>query len=332
MQGSPEIMSSVISCQKGPDSPTPPCTLSRMHPRPLPGTFTGSPGVCEQMRGKQMLGKVLLSGHGLACVLCTHHEKHQLVCWSQEERKDTHSTAKTPQTHSNKLDRPMAAKPQTWGRESSQNWQSPLANYSDTPTIRTYYQTPLRSCWCLLLSTTGAINPQYSLYCDSNDSRDLLRPLWRATEIKECLPSMNGSWDPTSFMKGAEVATALTAEPQSPVQGCSRGQGDRCGPRFLLGLQHGEAGAPAALCPPLTLGARARACPAKPGWLLSPPAPSSSRQHGSVSLDFFMILFFSIISGLQRSLNFLLHSKATQSHIRIYILFLTLSSVMLHPK
>ena len=47
-----------------------------------------------------MLGKVLLSGHGLACVLCTHHEKHQLVCWSQEEREERHTqhSQDTPDT------------------------------------------------------------------------------------------------------------------------------------------------------------------------------------------------------------------------------------------
>ena len=41
------------------------------------------------------------------------------------------------------------------------------------------------------------------------------------------------------------------------------------------------------------------------------------------------ILIFSIIAGLQCSVNFLLYSKVTQSHIHIYILFITLSSIML---
>ena len=40
---------------------------------------------------------------------------------------------------------------------------------------------------------------------------------------------------------------------------------------------------------------------------------------------FTMIFIFSIIAGLQCSVNFLLYSKVTQSHI--YILFLTLSSI-----
>ena len=38
-----------------------------------------------------------------------------------------------------------------------------------------------------------------------------------------------------------------------------------------------------------------------------------------------MIFIFSVIAGLQCSVNFLLYSKVTQSHIHIYILFLTLS-------
>ena len=40
---------------------------------------------------------------------------------------------------------------------------------------------------------------------------------------------------------------------------------------------------------------------------------------------FLMIFIFSIISGLQSSVNFLLYSRVTQSHMHIYILFLTLS-------
>ena len=54
------------------------------------------------------------------------------------------------------------------------------------------------------------------------------------------------------------------------------------------------------------------------------------------SLFFFLTLnnffLFSIIVGLQCSVNFPLYSKVTQSHIHIYILFLTLSSIMLHRK
>ena len=45
-----------------------------------------------------------------------------------------------------------------------------------------------------------------------------------------------------------------------------------------------------------------------------------------------MIFIFSIIVCLQCSVNFLLYSKVTQSHIHIYILFLTLSSIILHHK
>ena len=45
-----------------------------------------------------------------------------------------------------------------------------------------------------------------------------------------------------------------------------------------------------------------------------------------------MIFIFSIIVGFQCSVTVLLYSKVTQSHIHICILFLTLSSVMLHPK
>ena len=36
---------------------------------------------------------------------------------------------------------------------------------------------------------------------------------------------------------------------------------------------------------------------------------------------FLIILIFFIIAGLQCSVNFLLHSKVTQSHIHVYILF-----------
>ena len=38
-----------------------------------------------------------------------------------------------------------------------------------------------------------------------------------------------------------------------------------------------------------------------------------------------MIFIFSIVAGVQCSVTFLLYSKATQSHIHTYILFLTLS-------
>ena len=38
------------------------------------------------------------------------------------------------------------------------------------------------------------------------------------------------------------------------------------------------------------------------------------------------------MDGLQCSVNFILHGKVTQSHMHIYILFLTLSSIMLHNK
>ena len=45
-----------------------------------------------------------------------------------------------------------------------------------------------------------------------------------------------------------------------------------------------------------------------------------------------MIFIFSIIVGIKYSVNFLLYSKVTQSHIHIHILFLTLSSIMLHHR
>ena len=50
------------------------------------------------------------------------------------------------------------------------------------------------------------------------------------------------------------------------------------------------------------------------------------------SFYFLMIFIFSIIVGLQCSVSFLQYSKVTQSYIHIYILFLTLSSIMLHHK
>ena len=43
-----------------------------------------------------------------------------------------------------------------------------------------------------------------------------------------------------------------------------------------------------------------------------------------------MIFIFSIIADLQCSVNFLLHSKVTHSHIHVYILFSHI--IMLHPK
>ena len=48
--------------------------------------------------------------------------------------------------------------------------------------------------------------------------------------------------------------------------------------------------------------------------------------------DFFMIFIVSVIAGLQCSVNFLLYSKVTQSHIHIYILFLTLSCSIIMTK
>ena len=45
-----------------------------------------------------------------------------------------------------------------------------------------------------------------------------------------------------------------------------------------------------------------------------------------------MIFIFSIIAGLQCSVNFLLYRKVTQSHTHRYILFLTLSSIVCHHK
>jgi len=47
---------------------------------------------------------------------------------------------------------------------------------------------------------------------------------------------------------------------------------------------------------------------------------------------FEMIFIFSIIPGLQCSVNFLLHSKVTQSHIHIYILFLISSPIRFYHK
>ena len=45
---------------------------------------------------------------------------------------------------------------------------------------------------------------------------------------------------------------------------------------------------------------------------------------------FWMIFIFPFMAGLQCSVNFPPNSKVTQSHIHIVILFLTLSSIMLH--
>ena len=41
-----------------------------------------------------------------------------------------------------------------------------------------------------------------------------------------------------------------------------------------------------------------------------------------------MIFIFSIVAGLQCSVNFLLYSKVTQAHIHVYILFSYI--IMLH--
>jgi len=51
-----------------------------------------------------------------------------------------------------------------------------------------------------------------------------------------------------------------------------------------------------------------------------------------ILIFFKMIFIFSVIVGLQCSVNYLLYSKVTQSHIQIYILFLTSSSILLHHK
>ena len=61
-------------------------------------------------------------------------------------------------------------------------------------------------------------------------------------------------------------------------------------------------------------------------WDLLPPARQLPPLQPFPSKDrcfFFllMIFIFSIIAGLQHSVNFLLHSKVTQSHIHVYILF-----------
>ena len=45
-----------------------------------------------------------------------------------------------------------------------------------------------------------------------------------------------------------------------------------------------------------------------------------------------MIFVFSIMAGLQCSVSFLLYSMVTQLHKHIYVLFLTLFSIMLHYK
>ena len=46
---------------------------------------------------------------------------------------------------------------------------------------------------------------------------------------------------------------------------------------------------------------------------------------------FFIVIFiFSIIAGLQCSVNFLLYSMVTQLHVPVYILFSHI--IMLHPK
>ena len=59
----------------------------------------------------------------------------------------------------------------------------------------------------------------------------------------------------------------------------------------------------------------------KPGGGLS----SDMGSDGNLELDLFFFFndfyFFSIIAGLQCSVNFILYSKVTQLHIHIYILF-----------
>jgi len=53
-------------------------------------------------------------------------------------------------------------------------------------------------------------------------------------------------------------------------------------------------------------------------------------EHIKIPWCFLKLIFiFSTVAGLQYSINFLLYSKVTQSHINIYILFLTLFSIML---
>ena len=53
----------------------------------------------------------------------------------------------------------------------------------------------------------------------------------------------------------------------------------------------------------------------------------NARAH---SFFFIMIFIFSITADLQCSVNFLLHSKVTESHIHVYILFSHI--IMLHHK
>ena len=71
-----------------------------------------------------------------------------------------------------------------------------------------------------------------------------------------------------------------------------------------------------------------------PGAAEMPPILLHHSGNSSSAIFFFfsIIFVFTIIVGLQCSVNFLLHSKVTQSHIHIYILFLILSFIMLHHK
>ena len=59
----------------------------------------------------------------------------------------------------------------------------------------------------------------------------------------------------------------------------------------------------------------------------SPPARTLGNSHGHFLI---MVLIFSIIAGLQCSVNFLLYNKMTQLHIHVYILFSHI--IMLHHK
>ena len=71
-------------------------------------------------------------------------------------------------------------------------------------------------------------------------------------------------------------------------------------------------------------------------WELLPVPPEKNIGHAShIFLLLFLILhndfyFFSIIAGLQCSVNFLLYSKVTQLHIHVYILLSQI--IMLHHK
>ena len=68
--------------------------------------------------------------------------------------------------------------------------------------------------------------------------------------------------------------------------------------------------------------------------LPDPATPASLRlQMVATGVHFKKKMFiFSIVVGLQCSVSFLLYAKVTQSCIRMYMLFPTLSSIMLHHK